>query len=149
MPKLLVAEDDADTRTLYKQLLCTGDPERECVFAEDGRAAIIAYNAARASGLPFSLLVLDVMMPHANGFQVAEHVRFTCGDTETAIVIVTGDPDTWTNMRSAHIHAGEVWSKPLDALVFKRGIAALLECGPTWTRAKCPPLEPQPQEAHK
>ncbi len=144
--KLLVAEDDEDTRRLYRHLLCDGCTDRECVFAEDGRAAIIAYNAARAKGEPFDLLLLDVMMPRFNGFQVAEHVRFTCRDTETDIVIVTGDPDTWTNMRSSHVHAIEVWTKPLDATEFKRRISYLLERVPCRTDAAASAPLPQQQQ---
>ncbi len=66
--RVLVVEDDAATRTLLcEQLTRLGV---QCVQAEDGRSAV---EAARTQ--PPDLIILDVGLPHMDGFEVVDVLR--------------------------------------------------------------------------
>lgn len=125
-PRVLIADDDDDARILWDKLLCRSG-HYTCVLVEDGQKAIEAYDKARVEGFPFALIMLDVMMPRKNGFQVAEHVRFEAQDNDTCIVIATGSPDHLTAPRAQYVHAVEVWQKPLDVYEFRSRIDYLVE----------------------
>lgn len=123
--RILIADDSDDLLEMWHHLLCR-DAQYCCALAHDGQAAVELYDAARHSDNPFALLLLDVMMPELNGFQVAEYVRFTAGDAETKIVIVTGMPDELTDARARYVHAVEVWRKPVESAEFKRRVEYLV-----------------------
>ncbi len=76
--KVLVADDEKDIRRLIVFTL-----ERagfEIVEASDGRQAL-----AEAGRHQLDLIVLDVMMPHLDGYEVCRHLR---ADPKTASIPV-------------------------------------------------------------
>ena len=70
MKRILVAEDDPDVSGLVKTLLEAAG--HEVRIAEDGEKALEAFRRDGAD-----VVILDVLLPGRNGFQVAESVR--CG----------------------------------------------------------------------
>ncbi len=66
--RILLIDDDADLCALMADFFKENDIE--VAFANDGRTGL-----ARALGESFDLLILDVMLPFLNGFQVLEQVR--------------------------------------------------------------------------
>jgi two-component system cell cycle sensor histidine kinase/response regulator CckA len=67
---ILLAEDDEEVRTLNARILRSVGYVVH--LAEDGAAAA---ELARTSGVRFDLVITDIMMPHLNGWEVAEVVR--------------------------------------------------------------------------
>ena len=84
-PRILLAEDDPAIRKLVEWML--NDEGLAIDEAADGEAAI-DYLAARRP----ALLILDVMMPRADGFQVAEALRSIHG-RRTPILVLTAAGD--------------------------------------------------------
>jgi two-component system, OmpR family, response regulator CpxR len=66
--RILLIDDDADLCALMADFFRENDLDVQ--FANDGRAGL-----ARAIGEPFELIILDVMLPFLNGFQVLEQIR--------------------------------------------------------------------------
>jgi PAS domain S-box-containing protein len=79
---VLVVDDDPDARALYRRLLTEeGIRVRE---AEDGHEAM----AAIENELP-TFVLLDLMMPHMDGFEVVAWLRSRTETLELPVVVVT------------------------------------------------------------
>lgn len=68
MKKILVAEDDKFLLNIYKTKLTKEG--FEITIAEDGEEAIKILSKTR-----FDLIILDLMMPKKDGFQVLEYLK--------------------------------------------------------------------------
>jgi DNA-binding response OmpR family regulator len=68
VPRVLIADDDAELRHLLRLVLCRAG--FEVIEAADGTEAL-----ARAYDSNPTLLLLDVMMPGVDGFDVCRHLR--------------------------------------------------------------------------
>lgn len=70
--KILLVEDDFVSR---KILLRTLQPMGECDMACNGMEAWTAFQAAQKEGAPYSLVLLDIMMPEMDGSEVLRRIR--------------------------------------------------------------------------
>jgi len=70
--RILIVDDDYQSRLLLQRLL-----ERfgECHVEDDGKKAIGAFVNALASGDPFQLVCMDIMMPEMDGQQALQLIR--------------------------------------------------------------------------
>lgn len=117
--KILITDDDPLNRKLMETLLQAYDYQVCCV--ESGRAALdqIALD-------PPDLILLDLMMPGMDGFEV---VRFLKADPATAfipIIMVTALDDAGSRARLAAAGVSEIITKPLDRWVLQTNINKLL-----------------------
>ncbi len=86
--KVLIADDDRDARVLW-----TAVAEAEAlgvVEAEDGRQAIEILK----SDADFTLIILDVMMPYVDGYEVLKHIREDERLKDIPVIISTADRTT-------------------------------------------------------
>ncbi len=92
--KILVADDEALMRQSVRELLSLYD--LDCVLACDGREAldILAENS-------IDILLLDLMMPNVDGFQVMKEVNMNYPGTD---IIVTSGEATFKNATLAMRH---------------------------------------------
>jgi len=104
--RVLVVDDDPDMATLLKRTL-----EKEGMAADtvyDGDAALV-----RAMSTPPDLILLDVMLPGANGFDICERLK---ADEVTAlipIILVTSLEDSQSRVRGIEAGADDFLSKPV------------------------------------
>lgn len=82
-PSVLVVDDVSDNSYLLQALLESEGYQVE--IADSGRAAI-----AKISASPPDLVLLDVMMPEMNGFEVAQQIRQNQKLLSVPIIFVTG-----------------------------------------------------------
>ena len=82
MTKILIAEDEADIRELIKITLSFGG--FEVVAAEDGRRAV-----ELAQESPFDLIMMDVQMPHMNGYEACREIKKIPALRETPVVFLS------------------------------------------------------------
>ena len=68
MNKILIAEDEGPIANLVKTAL--SDAGYECVWAEDGNAA-----ADLLESTSFDLVLLDIMLPGADGYEVLDYCK--------------------------------------------------------------------------
>lgn len=114
--RILLADDDASVRDSLERVL--RDSGYEVLLACDGREAV-----ARLGKEAADLLLLDITMPHQNGWEIFEHV-IVC-HPELPVVIITG----MAHQRQTEIAraAGAFLEKPLDVAALLDTLRASLE----------------------
>ncbi|MCI9156098.1 MAG: response regulator transcription factor [Lawsonibacter sp.] len=115
--KILVIEDEVLLAQSLKALLEKKGFEVECVY--DGEAG------AQYAGLGvYDLLILDVMMPKLNGYQVARQVRASrCG---VPILMLTAKSGLEDRIQGLNAGADYYLTKPFDSRELLACINALL-----------------------
>jgi CheY-like chemotaxis protein len=86
--KVLIADDDRDARVLW-----TAVAQAELlsvVEAEDGRQALEILQ----NDTDFGLIILDVMMPYVDGYELLKHIRDDERLKEVPVIISTADRTT-------------------------------------------------------
>jgi CheY-like chemotaxis protein len=85
--RVLVADDAAKIRRIIGDVLRSRGCE--VVLAEGGAQAIAELQAAnQPGGVPFDLVISDIMMPDANGYEVFAAAR--SGERRTPVILMTG-----------------------------------------------------------
>jgi diguanylate cyclase (GGDEF)-like protein len=107
-PLILVADDDLVMRVTMAAVL--RESGYNILEAEDGVQAL-----AMALTEHPDLIVLDLIMPGLDGFQVCEQVRADPALAETPILVLTGVEDTNAIRRAFEIGATDFATKPLSA----------------------------------
>lgn len=82
---ILVVDDDAQARQYYIQLLKSSHPNHRILQAENGRQAI----ATMANETP-ALILLDLMMPEVNGFEVLSWIRAEERTRGIPVLLISG-----------------------------------------------------------
>lgn len=119
--KILVVEDDVKTARFLKK----GLSEAGFVVdvASDGLAAI---HLSRE--LTFDLIVLDVMLPAADGWQVIQELR--CGGIETPVLLLTSRDSVADRVKGFELGADDYLVKPFAFAELLARIKALLKRSP-------------------
>ena len=105
--RVLVVDDDPDMAAFLARLVSNEGMAVDTVY--DGNAAVASI-AARAP----DLILLDVMLPDASGFQICERLK---GDTATAlipVVLVTALEDHDSRVRGIEAGADDFIHKPVS-----------------------------------
>ena len=104
MGRVLVVDDHEDVRTLFAQLVrrLGHDP----VTAADGEEAI-----AHATENPPGLVILDLMMPRINGFDVLRSLRADPRTRGVAIVVYSALDDADLVEQALGLGANDYWVK--------------------------------------
>jgi len=104
---VLVADDEAKNRRLLKDLLeAQGHRVTEAV---DGREAL-----AKATEQTPDIILLDVLMPHMDGFQVCRSLKQDPGTASIYILIVTALSERDDRIKGIDAGANDFLSKPVD-----------------------------------
>ncbi|GHU72561.1 DNA-binding response regulator [Spirochaetia bacterium] len=106
MKRILIAEDDAEIAVIEKDYLIINGFEAD--IAADG---ILALEMIQAN--QYDLLLLDVMMPGKDGFELCREIR----DTVSApILLVTAKTDSVDKIRGLGFGADDYITKPFEIL---------------------------------
>jgi threonine synthase len=81
--KILIVDDHADARRLIRRVL-EAQGSYSIREADHGQAAVQAFDTERPD-----LVVLDLMMPGMDGFEVLEQLKAKSGQTDIPIIVVT------------------------------------------------------------
>ncbi|MCK4831909.1 MAG: response regulator, partial [Anaerolineales bacterium] len=104
--RILIAEDDPSiSHLLSMQLEADG---YEIILVSDGAAA---WELLQQSESP-DLVVLDVLMPKMNGFEVCRRIRATPAIATLPIVILTALQDTPSRLEGLEAGANDFLGKP-------------------------------------
>ena len=106
---ILIVDDEPRGRELLEALLTPLGYQLE--FAADG---LEAYNQT-VKHQP-DLVLLDVMMPELDGFEVCRRIRATPGIAEVPIVMVTALDDRDSRLAAIQAGADDFLTKPIDRL---------------------------------
>lgn len=100
---ILLAEDDALTREAVTELL-EGDGHR-VLAAKDGRAAIDLWTSCRPA-----LVLLDIMMPGASGYEVCRTIRRS--DQTTPVIFLSAKSEEVDVVLGLELGADDFLRKP-------------------------------------
>lgn len=104
--RILIVEDDDRTQELLKQMVKTLGHESE--YALDG------FEALAKVKLGFDLVLLDIVMPGIDGFEVLRQIREDPDTEELPVVIVSGMDDKEGRVRAFKTGANDYIIKPID-----------------------------------
>ena len=117
MPRLLVIEDDAATARMIKRGFEQASFDVD--VAEDGR-----LGADMALDRPYSAIILDLMLPKMNGWEVCETLRSS--RLQTPIIMLTARDAVDDRVRGLESGADDYLPKPFDFAELLARIRALL-----------------------
>lgn len=118
--RILVVDDIAGNRDILRRRL-----EREghsVRMAENGREAL---DLIRAGGL--DLVLLDILMPELDGFQVLEQVKSTPEGRELPIIMISSLDEIDSVVRCIEMGAEDFLPKPFDPVLLRARVNACLQ----------------------
>jgi adenylate cyclase len=118
--KVLVVDDTEMNRDMLCSLL-EADGHKSAV-AENGRLALEILKAK-----PFDLVLLDVMMPEMNGYQVLEHVKSDSSLRDIPVIVLSALDEIGSVVRCIELGAEDYLPKPFDPVLLRARIGACLE----------------------
>jgi two-component system catabolic regulation response regulator CreB len=137
-PAILIIEDEpAIADTLLYALATEGFSPRWAGTASEGLAALLAQ--------PFALLVLDVGLPDANGFELCKQLR--ASGHQLPIVFLTSRASEIDRIVGLEIGGDDYLVKPFSPRELTARIKVILRRVAPGT-ATTPPLPPLPPAAH-
>jgi two-component system phosphate regulon response regulator OmpR len=115
-PHLLVVDDDRRIRALLLRFLISEG--YRVTTAESAREA-----RAKLEGLNFDLLILDVMMPGENGFELARAIRAA---SAVPILMLTARDEKESRIEGLEIGADDYLAKPFEPRELSLRIGSIL-----------------------
>lgn len=119
MRRVLVIDDEADVRLLYRVNLRHAG--FEVLEADDGKRGI----EAALEHVP-DAVVLDLMMPQTDGFEVLRVLRSHPDSSEVPVLVLTADARTDDHRRCFELGADDVITKPFVPEALTEGIRTML-----------------------
>ena len=117
--RILIVDDEERNRKLLRAMLKTLGYSSEA--ASDGFEALSKIRAG------FDVVLLDVMMPGMDGFQVVRRIREQpdCGDIPIIMVTILNSKED--RLKAAEVGANDFISKPIDEVELRVRLASLLK----------------------
>ena len=116
----MVADDQAANRELLEELLT---PQGcKVVSVPDGAAALEELTRTQ-----FDLVLLDVMMPHLNGFEVCEKIKNNPDTYLIPVIMITALSDKQDRIEGIRVGADDFLSRPLDRTELLARVRSLLK----------------------
>jgi two-component system, OmpR family, response regulator len=120
-PKILLAEDDLNLGMLIQDALAMNGYEVH--LCTSGSEAMKKYGTAN-----YDLCILDVMMPQADGYEVARNIRKT--NAKVPIFFLTAKSETQDKIEGFRAGADDYLTKPFSTQEFLLRVEALLRRSP-------------------
>ena len=115
--KVLVVDDESRMRKLVKDFLVKSG--FEVVEAEYGEQAVDVFYADK----DISLIILDVMMPKMNGYDVCRTIR---KDSKVPIIMLTAKSEEQDELAGFNLGVDEYISKPFSPKILVARVEAIL-----------------------
>ena len=118
---LLVVDDNEDNRyTLTRRL--TREGYANLTTANDGRQALELLQTGK-----FDLMLLDIMMPEMDGYQVLEHLKRNPDLRHLPVIMISAIEEMASVVRCIELGAEDYLPKPFDATLLRARVGACLE----------------------
>ncbi|MBN1621466.1 MAG: response regulator [Endomicrobiales bacterium] len=118
--KILLADDEPDIITILKRYLEVDG--YNVTTASDGQEAFDKINNDT-----FDLIILDVMMPKINGWEVCKKIKSDPKTSNIPVIILTAKSQDVDALMSYECGANEYATKPFDFNVISASIKKLLK----------------------
>jgi adenylate cyclase len=117
---VLVVDDTEMNRDMLCALLKAD--RHETSVAENGRLALELIKAK-----PYDLVLLDVMMPEMNGYEVLEYLKSDPTLRDIPVIVLSALDEIGSVVRCIELGAEDYLPKPFDPVLLKARIGACLE----------------------
>lgn len=120
-PANVLVVDDIE---MNRDMLCSllhADGHKTSV-AENGRLGLELIKAQ-----PYDLVLLDVMMPEMNGYQVLEHLKSDPNLRDIPVIVLSALDEIGSVVRCIELGAEDYLPKPFDPVLLRARIGACLE----------------------
>ena len=118
--RLLVVDDNEMNRDMLSRRLAKQGHEVE--IAEDGRRALATLAAGE-----FDLVLLDIMMPDMDGYEVLERIKSDPQLRHIPVVMITAVGETDSVVRCIELGADDYLPKPFNPVVLRARVNASLD----------------------
>ena len=119
--KILVVDDESRMRKLVRDFLTRQN--YEVLEAADGEEALDIFYKDKA----IALLILDVMMPKMNGWEVCREIRQT---SKVPIIMLTAKSDESDELMGFDLGVDEYITKPFSPKILVARVEAILRRTP-------------------
>lgn len=116
---VLVTEDDADLRGVLTASLTRNG--HRVLQAGDGAEALAAIDREHVD-----LLVLDLLMPNIDGYEVLARLRSNEQNARLPVIVVSGADRSSSELRSLRLGANVYLTKPIEASALAEEVTRLL-----------------------
>jgi DNA-binding response OmpR family regulator len=116
--KILLCEDDTNLGMVLKNYLELND--YDVILERDGRLGLAAFQREK-----FDICLLDVMMPHMDGFTLAEEIRDV--DPDIPLFFLSAKTMKEDIIQGYKLGADDYITKPFDSDVLMHKIRAILK----------------------
>lgn len=106
-PKILIVDDSATNNLLIQSILA--DQGYEAIIATNGKEALKYINEEK-----FDLILLDIMMPKMNGFEVLEKLKEDNEKRRIPVIVITAKVETKDVKKAIGLGAVDYIKKPID-----------------------------------
>jgi len=118
---LLVVDDNEDNRyTLTRRLKREG--YTNLTTANDGKQALELLRSQK-----FDLMLLDIMMPEVNGYEVLEQLKADADLRHLPVIMISAVGEVESVVRCIELGAEDYLPKPFDATLLRARVGASLE----------------------
>jgi CheY-like chemotaxis protein len=117
---ILVVDDNEMNREVLARRL-----ERQghiIVSAEDGERALQEIGKQ-----PFDLILLDIMMPKMNGYEVLEHLKADPNQREIPVIVISALGELESVVKCIELGAEDYLFKPFNPILLKARLNSTLE----------------------
>lgn len=119
--KIVAVDDEPANVALLEAMLADGGFTRVKTVT-DSRLAMETCLAFEPD-----LVLLDLMMPHVDGFSILESLRAAAGEAFLPVIVLTADANESTKLRALRAGATDFLLKPFDQLEVLLRMCNLLE----------------------
>ncbi len=121
--KILIVDDELNMRMLLKETLEEFEDEGvEVLVAENGEEAIESIKTEKPK-----LVILDVMMPGVDGFEVCNTIKNELGMKDVYVLMLTADGQEFNKQKSKDVGTDDFMTKPFDPDEVIKKAAKILE----------------------
>lgn len=117
--RVLVVDDEISNRELIEAILSS--MEIDVDMASNGLEALSKLNNMH------DLVLLDVMMPGMDGFEVTRRIRSGSNDSDIPICMVTALREMDKRLRAVEAGANDFMAKPIDKVEMQIRVRSLLK----------------------
>jgi CheY-like chemotaxis protein len=118
--RLLIVDDNEINRDVLARRL--GRQGYTTAAAENGRKALEMVQTQK-----FDLLLLDIMMPELNGYEVLRHLKADSQLRDIPVIMISALDDMASIVRCIKLGAEDYLPKPFDPVLLRARIGASLE----------------------
>ena len=115
--KILIVDDSEMNRALLVDIL---EEQYDVIEVENGIEAISLLSKQRTD---FSLLLLDIMMPEMDGFEVLAYINKHHWNDTFAVIMISADDSPANIKRAYDLGAFDYISRPFDSTIVHRRIS--------------------------